>query len=224
MPQQPYSQYGPAKKGRGLLLAFILTLCGLIVTGIFAVWAFSSMQDYKTNSDKKVAAATQKAIEETGSAKDKEYTEKMKSPYRIYKGSETYGSVTLTYPATWSAYVDEKGGASPIDGYFNPNFVPGITSQSPFALRMQVSALKYDDYIRQMDSRLKTGTVKASAYRAPKVPSVLGTRFDGDIDTNKKGSLIALPLRDKTLLVWTESASTQSDFNSIVLAELLFVP
>lgn len=226
MPMQPYGQLGSPKRGKGMLIAVILLSLLLLSTLVFALWAYSNMSNYKNNSDAITAAAVQKATQETQTSKDNEYLEKMKSPYRTYKGSETYGSVEVTYPNTWSAYVDEKGsnGSAVIDGYFNPGFVPGTGTESPFALRMQVSTQKYEDYVKQMESRIKQGTVSASAYRAPKVPSALGTRFEGEINPGKKVSLVALPLRDKTLLIWTESNTILSDFNNIVLAQLTFIP
>ena len=42
-------------------------------------------------------------------------------------------------------------------------------------------------------------------FAAAKVPSVVGVRVDGQINSLKTGTMIVLPLRDKTIELWTEA-------------------
>jgi len=185
-------------------------------------------QDYKQNSDKKVAAAVEIAKKQTETAKDNEFLEKEKYPLRHYTGPSAYGSVDIQYPKTWSAYVTESGnGSTPISGYFHPSFIPSTQqgqSSNSFALRLEVASTSYDQALKQFDGNIKQGKIKVSPYKAPKVQSVLGARLDGEIVTGKQGSMVLIPLRDKTLKIWTEATNFRGDFDNIIMANIVFVP
>lgn len=222
MPQMPM----PKKGMNGLLIPFVVAVLLLITfVGLF-VWALASMQDYKTNSDKKVATAVEVAKQQVSSAKDKEFIEKEKSPAEQYTGPAAYGTVHFEYPKKWSAYVDESSSVLPVNGYFHPSFVPGLNSGTAFALRVQVTNTKYAEELRQFDARVKAGKVTVKPYQPANVKeaSALGVRIDGEIDTNKQGSMVIFPLRDKTIKVSTEATQFVGDFDNFVLKSLTFVP
>lgn len=223
--QQPVATYKPKNHMPLLIIALSLTLLLLFAAAGFGMWAFTSRQDYKNNSDKKVAAAVQVAKEQEGKAKDAEHAEQDKSPTRTYAGPAQYGSVSIQYPKTWSAFVTESNGGIPIDGYFHPSFVPGTQSGTAFALRVQVVAQPYSQVARQFDPTTnKNITVKP--YSAPKVPSVVGMRVDGQIVQSAKlvGTAIVLPVRDKTIIVSTQSVTFRGDLEKYILANLTFEP
>jgi hypothetical protein len=208
------------------LIAFLACLFLFLVSAGFAAWAYMGRQDYKNNSDQKAAAAVEVAKKQTASEKDNEFLEKEKFPLKNFKGPAAYGTVSLQYPKTWSGYVEEKtSGLALVDSYFHPDFVPSKDSETAFALRIQVVNTPYDQELKSHDARVKTGKTQVSAYRLPKVDSVLGARVTGEIDAGRQqGSLILLPLRDKTLKIFSEGSTFQNDFNTIILANLTFVP
>lgn len=209
----------------GLLIGLILSIVLLMCSIGFGAWAFSGRQQYKTDVEGQIATAVASAQQQTSTTKDKEFAEKEKDPLKDYTGPAAYGSLSLRYPKTWSAYIDESSNASfPLDGYFNPNFVPGLQSNSSVALRIQVTNTAYAQEIRTFDSNIKAGKIKASAYRPDKVQSVLGLRLEGDIVAGKQGIMVVVPLRDKTLKIWTEASQYSGDFNNTILPNLNFVP
>jgi len=215
--------------GSSSILLFALVFSILLLFGAigFGIWAFIGVQDYKSNMDEKVAVAVEVAKKEISTSKDNELAEREKSPLKRYSGPSTYGSVGVSYPKTWSAYIDESGtgdSASPLNGYFHPNFVPGIQESSSYALRLQVVANSYSEELKQFDSLVSEGKVKISAYSAPKVAGVVGVRIDGQIINEKKGSMVMFPLRDKTLKIWVEADQFVGDFNNSVLPNLTFIP
>ncbi len=213
---------GPNK----LLIPLVLVVVLFVVAASFAVWAFMGREDYKTNSDQKVAAAVEVAKEQTSTAKDKEFVEQEKNPLKEYRGPAAFGTVSIQYPKTWSAYVTEADNSSgtPVDGYFHPGFVPGIQSETDFALRVKVVSRQYADEMKQFESKAKQGKVTVSPYTAPKVAGVLGSRVEGEINTGQQDIMVLIPLRDKTLEISTESPQYKSDFDSIILANLTFIP
>jgi hypothetical protein len=198
----------------------------LIGVAVFAYWAYSGRQDYKDNVDAKVATAVASAKQEEGKLKDAQFAEAEKNPLKTYVGPSAYGSVTVQYPKTWSAYVADTDDTTPfVDGYFQPNVVPDISAQSSsFALRIQVVQNSYDSVLQTFQAQLKQGKVTVQPYALPKLPKTVGSRLSGAIAQDKQGDMVLLPLRDKTLKIWTESASFKSDFDNIILKNLSFSP
>lgn len=215
----------PKKRMNPLIIPFILTLVFLLAAMGFGVWAFGSRSDYKNNSDQKAAKAVAAAEAKLSDAKEKEFAEREKSPYKEYKGPATFGSVDIQYPKTWGAFVTESdNAATPIDGYLHPNFVPGLQSGTAFALHFQVINTSYDQILKQFENDTKSGKVKVSPTSVPKVSGVAGVRIEGEVERGKQGALVLFPLRDKTLKITTEAQQFVPDFNNIILANLTFVP
>ena len=211
--------------GLGLVLALVLFIMLFLGAAGFGIWAYASQQDYKSNSDKKSAHAATLAVQQESTRKDNEFLEKEKSPLKTYQGPAAYGSLSISYPKTWSAYVVEADRAAvPVDAYFHPNFVPGVLTQTAFALRVQVSSQSYAQELKLFDALVKSGKVKVTPFIAKNVPGATGARIDGEIATGKKGSLVLLPIRDKTIKISTEADQYISDFNNIILLNLKFVP
>lgn len=230
-PTQPL-QYGgmpvgqPKKSLNALLIPLILSVVFLLSAIGFGIWAYMGMQDYKLNVQPKIDQAVAIAEEKTKTAKDAEFIEKEKSPVRTYKAGQTAGSLVITYPKTWSAYVEESDKANElVNGYFHPSYVPAANSGTDFALRVEIVSTSYDQELKQLEGKAKSGKVKISAFKAPKMPEgLVGARIDGEINTGQQDSMVMFPLRDKTIKVSTESAQFLGDFNNIVLANLTFEP
>lgn len=230
-PFQPYLQQQPIppapKKHHAwsLIIPLVLSVVFLLAALGFGLWAFTSRADYKDNSDQKSAEAVEIAVQQESSRKDNEFIEKEKNPYKKYAGPAAFGTLDVSYPKTWSAFVTETDkGATPVDGYFHPNFVPGLQSGTAFALRVQVTNQAYDAEMKLLESKVKAGKVKITAFSAKNVAGVTGARADGEINTGQQGSMILIPLRDKTIKISTESQQFMNDFNSIILENLKFVP
>ncbi|MET0779305.1 MAG: hypothetical protein ABWY71_00570 [Candidatus Saccharimonadales bacterium] len=209
----------------GLLIALIA--CGLLLLVFvgFGAWAYGSRQDYKLNSDKKSATAAAAVKEQTQQADAIIYAEQAKNPLKTHVGPDAYGAITVQYPKTWSAYVIENGNAVPMNDYFHPDVVPdtGKTTNA-YALRVQVVQSTYSQVMTQYQSLAVTKKVTVAPYKLPKVPSVVGSRVDGQITAQKQGTMIVLPLRNVTLTISTESQDFENDFNNIILPNLTFSP
>jgi hypothetical protein len=230
-PQAPGPVIYPAPKGTNKTLIIAVLTILLIGALAFGYWAFTGRQDYKNNSDKKVAAATA-AGQAQGAANQKIADDQQnKLPYKVFKGSPTYGSISFEYPKTWSAYVDTTNSSEPINGYFHPEIVPGLQSNSAYALRVELVNTDYSQLLQQFTSQISAGKVTAKAYTPPKVQGlanvVAGTYLTGQINNDsqaQQGAMVLIKVRDKTLEIYTESNDFASDFNNTVLASLTFVP
>lgn len=222
-----YSRMADNDQGsiNALLIPLILvTILFLAVSG-FAIWAFSSRQEYKNNTDGIVAKQVEIAKKETATQKDNEFTEKEKQPLETYQGPGSFGGIIVKYPKTWSAYVEDSGkGSTPVDGYFNPTTVPGLQSGSAYALRVQVVDRQFSEEARTYDAQVKSGKARSTSYTNRNIPGVIGVRIDGEISPKQQGIVILLPLRDKTVKLFTESDQYYNDFNNNVLPNFSFTP
>lgn len=204
-----------------MLIPLIISIILFFGALAFGIWAYMERADYKERSDKKVSAAVAVAVERTKTDKDNEFIEKEKEPLRTYVGPEALGSISLKYPKTWSVYADEANDKMTVLAH--PKVVPA-DSKSSYALRVEVVEQSYDSVAKSYENNVKSGKLKAIAYALPKLPKEVGMRLDGEIDSNKQGALIILPLRDKTIKISTESTQLLNDFNKIILPNIKFIP
>jgi hypothetical protein len=225
-PQTP--EFSPKKQSK---LPLVIACLLLVIALVFGIWAFGQMQDYKNNSDKKVAtavAASQKAQSADLQAK---FDEQSKSPYKTYQGSATYGSLNFSYPKSYNGY-DASDDSQPLNLYFFNGIIPAVGADASYPLRVELLSTDYAQAVQQFSTQLTDATVKASAYIPPKMKGVAniqpGTRFDGAIGQTttgtKQGSMVVLRLRDKTLRISAETAGGVKDLDNIILPSLTYVP
>lgn len=212
-----------------LAVPLILAVLLLIAAIVFGAWAFISREDYRVNVQEKIGVAVKVAKQQEGIAKDKEHAEAEKQPLKGYKGPEAFGSLELQFPKTWSGYVLDNSGNEPLDAYFHPGVVPGISAKGrAYALRVQIVNESYNKVVGGLNKDVVSKKVTAAAYAFPKVPKIVGVRFDGVIGgsgtTPLNGALVVVPLRDKTLKIWTESPLFVADFNGFILPNVSFIP
>jgi hypothetical protein len=209
-----------------LLFPLILTSVFLVGALGFGVWANSGRQDYKNNVDQKIADALTVALQAEDTKKDKAFAEQEKNPLRTFTGPGAYGSVTILYPKTWSAYVDTTSTSNAlVDGYFYPAVVPSISNPaSIFALRLQVVGQSYAESLQSLASAQQDGGITVTPFTLPKVPKQIGVMAKGTFGDGKPGVKVYLPLRDKTLIFSTDGNDFQPDFSKIILPNATFSP
>lgn len=205
-----------------LIPVIILTL---LVAGLggFAAWSYTKYQDYKNNVDKKIDVAVADAKLKQQKELEVEFLEREKQPTRKFSGPEELGTVGVSYPKTWSVYVNRDGKTSNnFEAYFNPGVVqPVADRENHDALRITIQQRSYADILRTFDPQIKKGELKASPI---KLQSGEGMRLDGKFDKTTEGAMVLFALRDKTVQVYTESKEFVADFDKIVLPTLTFIP
>lgn len=215
---------------RGFMNALVVPL--LVVTlllvgsAAFGIWAFAGRQDYKSNSDQKVATAVEETKTATQATEAAKYAEEAKNPLKTFVGPSDFGSVTFQYPKTWSGYViTAASGDSPLDGFFHPDTVPDVEAESSvFALRVAVVNDAYSEVLDSFAGNVQSGKVTVSPFKLAKLPSVIGSQVQGEIEQGKKGTMVLFPLRNVTLKVWTNTDQYLADFNNTILPNLSFSP
>lgn len=223
--------FSSSSGGRGSVLTTVVLAVLLVAALVFGGWAFSKMSHYKNDADRIAAAAVDKAKKDQALQLQQQFEQQNKSPFKTFHGSPTYGSITFDYPKTWSAYVDSSNSSEPINGYFHPDVVPGTQSKTAFALRVELVNQDYFQVMQQFSSYITQGNITAKAFVPPKMQGVSnvvpGSYLSGQInnqDQTQRGNMLIMKVRDKTLEIYSESASFANDFNNTVLASLTFAP
>lgn len=207
-----------------LLLGLIA--CGIlfVIALIFGIGQMSKVSDYKKNMDSKVSEEVAKQSQIISEQKQAEFDEKEKAPYKFWTSPTQYGSIKVGFPKTWSYYLelDEANSSGEvINMYAYPDYVPEISRDTKYALRM---TLETEDYNSVLDGYRKKSAQDGLEISTVQVSNVSGIKIRGAIEKGTSGTLVVFPIRDKVLTVWTESKDYESDFENIVLKNLSFIP
>lgn len=201
-----------------LAIPLVLVAIVMLVASGLAISYYMQFVDQRDNNLPKIEAAVDEAKATQKQELNKEFAAREKEPYKSYVSPAELGSVRLVFPKTWSSYV-VLGKSTDIDYFGHPNYVP--SDNTNYALRMRVDNKSFATVLKAYDNQVKKGELSASAVR---VAGTTGTRLDGFLEKDQKGSMVIFPLRDKTLTIWTESEDFRSDFDNIVIKSLTFVP
>jgi len=199
-----------------LLIPLILVALVMVGACVTSFMYFSKYADQRDNVNQKISAAVETAQVEQKTKLDTVYAEKDKIPYKTYTTPSVYGSIKLTFPKTYSSFINDTG--SNLDFYAHPNYVPskGVN----YALRMSISDKVFASEMKSYESAVKKGDLKATSIT---VVGVTGTRLDGLLKKDQTGIIAVFPLRDKVLKVWTENLDYRADFEQ-TLKTLTFSP
>jgi hypothetical protein len=211
----------------GLAISLVLSVILLLGAIGFGYWAFASRQDYKNNSDAKSAAAVKAAVAQEDIKKDKQFTEDYKKPLKTYEGPEAQGSLSISYPKTWSGYVDTtSGGDATFAGFFHPGVVPSVNDDnSKYALYVAILNQSYSSAVTSFrNQNITDRPVTIKAYSLPKLPKVVGVKITGAISSQTDGTIIILPLRSQALEIETDGTQYLHDFNKYILPNFNFSP
>lgn len=198
-----------------LMIPLIVSVILVLSLATFGIWAYLSYLEANTNLEEKIAVAVADAEVVQKEALESEFAEREKSPFTTWRSASTIGSIELTYPKTWSAYIDENEGSSnPLNGFFNPKFVSADERESQYALGITVDESNYTSEIESFENDITSGTVEAKAVELK--DGVTGVRFVGEISNDYNGAIVIFPLRDKTVKIWTESRGFIEDFDKVI--------
>lgn len=217
-----------SETGAGAIFMLTLVVETVLLIGAvaFGGWAYQQMTKYKDNAQGLINNAVATAVTQTTNSVNATRDEQDKSPLRTYSGPSQYGSISVQYPKSWSAYVDDTdGGQNVVNGYFAPSTVPSLTNQnSVFALRVQVLQQTYDQVAQSFSGTIQGGKLAATAYSLPNQPGSVGLRLVGALPDNKNGDMVVIPIRNLTLEVWTDGPNFENDFNNYILKNINFAP
>lgn len=201
----------------GQLVVIILLL--LVVVGLsgLSAWLYVQYDEQKNNVDGKIAVAVADARKDQSEVEEEKYAEREKEPNREFAGPEDYGRLSFAYPKTWSVYVGADGSARNASGYaayLNPMVVPPVNSATArFALRVSIENKAYDQVLETYRRAIEGGELRS---RPISVNGHDGTRLDGNLTRDVRGSAVLFRVRDKTITVFNEADTFKADFEKII--------
>lgn len=196
-----------------LILCLVLIVLTLAAVGTAGWGMYRYMQEKDTvNTQIDNAVAENEKKVRTDMTND--FNEAEKLPNRLFAGPEDFGSLTFSYPKTWSVYVSQDGSTGgQYQAYLNPVTVPAVSATQQFALRVSIQTQDYSKTVATYDSYVKKGDLKSSAI---KVGGEDATRLDGTFPDRLRGSIVLFKLRDKTVTVRTDANTFIDDFNALI--------
>jgi hypothetical protein len=222
-----------SERGESKLFLILTVVFGLLMLGLGGgfFWAYTQMNEYKNDVDGKISVAVDAAKTEQKETLTKQFDEDYKKPHDVFTGPANYGSVSFEYPKTWSVYVENDGSdaASGYTAYFNPKFVSRISDTTPYALRVVITNVSFQDATSNIRDAINSGAkLTATNVRltdASDDPSSnygKGLRIDGQFRETINGSAVYFDIRGRTLEVFTDHQSFMNDYNNIILKTLKY--
>jgi hypothetical protein len=190
--------------------AIIATLLLLVFIGLFG-WAFSQYQSYRNDVQPKIDTAVDGAVKLKQKELEESFQLERERLKLTFRTNDRIANVSFMYPRDWSQYLTEKeSGRLQIESILHPTVVQ---EGQVYALRLQVYQQTYDDVLRPYQTKIEKGELKAQPIKNGSTP---GVRLDGQYERDRDGALVVFPIRDKTLVLMTESKAYLRVFNEVV--------
>lgn len=196
-----------------LIIGIIFIVTTVLLAGAFA-WALVNYFDQKNTVDTQVSSAVTTAVKNQADTDATTFETEEKKPNRQFAGPEDFGSLSFSYPKTWSTYVsNDASSGGTFQAYLNPVAVPPVTNDALYALHVTIETKDYDTALNTYTSLVKKGDLTSSTI---KINGVDSTRLDGNFSKNVRGSAVVFKIRDKTVTIQTDADTFRADFDALV--------
>ena len=220
MIQKPIAPPMEKKDTAGLIKTIAIIVLSLIAVTFIGLFIWMTLQYDEERSrdlDAEIETAVAAAKDEQAMKMEAEFLEREKYPYKTFSGPVDYGQLTFEYPKTWSVYVAEAAtSGGDFNAYFNPIQVDAVGEDTINALRVMIRNKSFEDvveeYQRVMEQRDSGLTVESVT-----VAGTTANRYTGKIpNTDLSGIIVIFKIRDKTVVMQTDSMVFEADFNKLL--------
>ena len=186
----------------------VVSLLAVLFIGLF-IWMWLKWNDASTNVKGKVDVAVAEAKNELQAKLESEFEEKEKYPYKVFTGPTDLGELSFEYPKTWSLYVQSNASrGGDYAAYLNPGQVNVVQENTVMALRVSIKGTLFDQAISEYTEKVRSGNMTLSTT------VVNGNNvnvYTGKMNNEYQGIICVFKLRDKTVVLQTDSISVFSD-------------
>ena len=186
----------------------VVSLLAVLFIGLF-IWMWLKWNDASTNVKGKVDVAVAEAKNELQTKLESEFEEKEKYPYKVFTGPTDLGELSFEYPKTWSLYVQSNASrGGDYAAYLNPGQVNVVQENTVMALRVSIKGTLFDQAISDFAEKVRSGdmTLSTTVVNGNNV-----NVYTGKLDNEYQGIICVFKLRDKTVMLQTDSTSVFSD-------------
>ena len=197
----------------------VVSLIAVTFIGLF-IWMTVQYNDVSDDVDGQIREAVANAKDEQTSKMEAEFLEREKYPFKVFAGPADYGELSFEYPKTWSVYVAKAATTGgDFNAYFNPAQVDEVSKETINALRVTIRNTSFDkvteEYQKAMDKKDSNLTMEAVTIGAD--ANITANRYTGKIpDTDLSGYIVTFKIRDKTVVLQTDSTVFTDDFNKLL--------
>lgn len=201
-----------------LIVIVILSVSTAAFAGLFA-WKYFDWVDASTELQAQIDEAVYEAVLANETKMEAEFAEREKEPNTTFLGPTDYGSLTFSYPKTWSLYVGadaSKGGE--FNAYMNPLEVPTTNgNDSIMALRVSIKSQAFDSITKSYENYVKNGKMTMSVVNVNNGTATANI-YKGELSNPNKaiGIVAIMKIRDKTAIIQTDSLLFEEDFNRVL--------
>jgi hypothetical protein len=204
------------RTGNVNIYVIVIIALSLIVAGLggLSIMLYIDNSDLSNNTESKISVAVAEAVKTKGEEDEAKFAEREKVPNLQFVGPDDYGRLSFSYPKTWSQYVSRdasKGGE--YEAYLNPVSVQAILPNNIYALRINIKVQEYSTVLKQFDGLVRSNKLKSSVFT---LGDIVGTKYDGEFMPGIRGSQIVLKVRDKTVIIRTDSETFRHDFEALI--------
>ena len=210
----------PKKDVAGLVKTIVIIIVSLVAVtfvGLF-IWMYMQYSGAEDDIQERIDVAVANAKVEQATELEMEFAEREKDPYRDFVGPADYGQLSFKYPKTWSVYVAEDAtNGGDYEAFFNPIQVNKVGKDTINALRVSIRDKSFEEVAAEYQRILER---KDSGLTVTSVTLTNGTaanRYTGKIpDTDLNGVIVIFRIRDKTVVLQTDSMSFIEDFDRLL--------
>ena len=193
-----------------LILIVVLAL-GTLVFGITTIHAVGQAHTAKTTLNAAKQAAATSAAAAQKQSDDKAAVVAGESPFRTYTAPSTYGSFAINFPKDWSLSDDiEDSSTTPVTIIMQPTEIQTKNNTlDPLAAKVTLVDKQLSDY-------LKAYTSKKITQSNVTVSGIASIQLNGKLPDNRAITLVAVPVRDTTIVFDNENAAYAPEFQAIL--------
>lgn len=196
-----------------------LSLLSLTFIGLF-IWMLTEYTAARTDVDGQIADAVVKAVDENTTKLEDEFTEREKYPFKTFAGPADYGELTFEYPKTWSVYIaQDASNGGDFEAYFNPVEVSAVSDDTIDSLRLSILNEAFDDIITRYQREIEGDepAMQLNLMTIGQGNNVNANVYSGIIPgTEFRGYVTIFKIRDKTVVMQTDSVLFESDYSKIL--------
>lgn len=201
------------------IVIIALSLVSLTFIGLF-IWMFVQYDEARTDVDGQIADAVVEAVDNNTTKLEKEFAEREKEPLRTFAGPADYGEVTFEYPKTWSVYVPmDAANGGDFEAYFNPVEVKVVGNETIDSLRFSIKNAAFDDIVAGYQRELEGDqpSLRLESVTIGQNNNINANKYIGKIPgTEFNGFIVIFKVRDKTVVLQTDSVLFERDFNTLL--------
>jgi len=197
-----------------IIAIVILSLMSVAFIGLF-IWKNSQYVEVQTDVDGKIAVAVAEAKDEQALKDEEEFAEREKYPYRTFSGPADYGQLTFEYPKTWSVYIaDNAANGGDFRAFLNPIEVEAESNETIYALRVEILDKAFDDVVKNYQKSVEKGEMSLEVIN---IADAVANKYTGKLpNTEMSGYIVVFKIRDKTVVLRTDSVLFTDDFNRVL--------